>query len=508
MGNNESRSSAASTAPPPPASGGQGVAATAPTTTSQANAVPATPAATTNAPSSTAPATTTPATNAQPTKPYFFCVNCGHARADPAYQDNIVDDACTYCRYGTTDQDMDNEHKWCVNGVHAAVRQDFVKTGGELRYACRLHDTDDGVANGAVSGSQNSDDTDSSGSSDAPDPPPGPPPGPQPGPPPGPPPRSGAAAFFRGDDVRNAVFRQIGIDDALNLREALHVRDQFNGALRMRDYTTLGNLICEDDDITLHPPRPFFNRDFCARPPWFEPATSTRTRCQNVATWYNPVSRVREPSVCREGSATVAHIPQRHRLVCMPCKTQRLRDTTWRRRALWFPICGTCRTWANANLLANQTDCDCAPSDPWTAGRNGNQARAAHLCREHDQAFWANIADVNNANNRAQVEIDRRRRMTRKTKPKQIGAKRSKKATPLNSLTPRQRRDRMKHSASAWPVGTLYATPRCFCGNRTTFEDDRRPNGKLWESLVAANPVAIRQWRNCVVCREFVNTTH
>ncbi|KAK3619014.1 hypothetical protein LTR56_021363 [Elasticomyces elasticus] len=473
---------------------------------------------------------------APPPRPYFVCKKCGKPRADPAYRDSTAPDRCTYCRDRLVDDDLNTEHKWCIKGAHATVRGEFfpATAPSESHDSCTIHyeeeeestpaDGGDGFFVGAAPPARPAPPLLAPPPLPAPPPPPAPAPLPAVPPPPAPVPLVPAGgrlvvnalggrmpytdgevrSFFAGDNIRDAIFGQTGLVDALNLRQALHVRDQGGNALSMRNYGTLGNLTCEDLNVTFPPgSRPLRNQDFVAAPPWFEPAGTVRIPCTNQADWINPATTFLEPSICREPmiSAT-GHIPRRHRLVCTPCKTQRTRDTTWRRRALWFPICGTCRAWANANVPLAQTDCDCAPTGDWTAGRNGNQPRTDHLCREHDRAFWNNTID------RVQAEINRRRRMTRKTKPKQIGAKKSKKATPLNSLTPRQRRDRMKHSASAWPVGTLYATPRCFCGNRTTFEDDRRPNGRLWENLVAANPVNSRQWRNCVGCREFVNTTH
>ncbi|KAK5707265.1 hypothetical protein LTR17_020839 [Elasticomyces elasticus] len=70
----------------------------------------------------------------------------------------------------------------------------------------------------------------------------------------------------------------------------------------------------------------------------------------------------------------------------------------------------------------------------WTGGINANQPRVAHLCRDHDQAWWYNVAAD------AQAEIDVRFRMQFRKKPTRIGSKRPKKATPRSELTPLQRR--------------------------------------------------------------------
>ncbi|KAK5678139.1 hypothetical protein LTS10_009309 [Elasticomyces elasticus] len=426
---------------------------------------------------------------APPPKPYFICRICGRPRGDPAYRDSTAEDRCIYCRDGTDGDDVETEHKWCMKGAHAAVRGDFFPGDtGESHDSCKLHyeeeeeeepasdDGGEGFFGGEAPPARLAPPLLAFAPLPAPPPPPAPAPLPAPPPPPAPGPLVPAGgrlvvtalggripytdaevrSFFAGDNVRDAIFGQTGLVDALNLRQALHVRDQGGNPLSMRNYGTIGNLTCEDINVTFPPgSRPLRNQDFVAQPPFFEPAGTVTIPCTNQASWINPATTFLEPSICREG-------------------------------------------------MVAATDCDCAPSGNWTVGRNGNQPRTDHLCREHDQAFWTNIGG------RAQTEIDRRRRMTRKAKPARspYAKKKASTATPLNSLTPRQRRDRMKHSASAWPVGTLYATPRCFCGNRTTFEDDRRPNGRLWENLVATNPVNSRQWRNCVGCREFVNTTH
>ncbi|KAK5722730.1 hypothetical protein LTR15_005962 [Elasticomyces elasticus] len=78
----------------------------------------------------------------------------------------------------------------------------------------------------------------------------------------------------------------------------------------------------------------------------------------------------------------------------------------------------------------------------WTGGINANQPRVARLCRDHDQAWWYNVATD------AQAEIEVRFRMQFRKKPTRIGSKRPKKGTPRSELTPLQRRAQMK-----WTTG-------------------------------------------------------
>ncbi|KAK5708773.1 E3 ubiquitin-protein ligase nedd4 [Elasticomyces elasticus] len=388
---------------------------------------------------------------------YFICINCGHPRGDPAHQDGIVLDRCDYCRDATLDDNHNTEHKWCINGKHAGFRQDFIdENNNELPDQCRDHD------------------------------------------------QPARSHFFNTDDLRNMAFGYLTLDEALAARQVLDIGNQNGMALALRDYNMVQPqpLICEQEAVTFGTARPVDNDDWCPQPPWFEPVPSTRIACNNVAMWTNPVTGNREPSVCREDDANVAHIPRRHRLVCPPCKAQRFQDLTWRRRELWFPVCETCRGWANNNLPAHQTECECTPVGFCTQGRNGNEARAAHLCYEHDKEIWANIE------RRAQIEIERRRRLTRKATPSKshYAKKKASTATRLDELTPVQRRGHMKYSDKGWG-GKLYERPRCFCGNRMTRGDLDRPNGRKWNMV--ANPAVLAQyWRNCVGCKGFVNTTH
>ncbi|KAK4945058.1 hypothetical protein LTR10_015736 [Elasticomyces elasticus] len=315
-------------------------------------------------PSSSGPAPAPPPADgeAPPSKPYFICRICGRPRGDPTYRDSTAEDRCIYCRDGIEGDDLDNEHKWCIKGAHAAFRGDFFPDAGESHDSCTVHyeeeeepapdDGGDGFFGGAPPPARPAPPL------LAPPPLPAAPPPPAPAPAIPPPPAAVAvpggrlvvnalggripyteaevSSFFAGDNIRDAIFGQTGLVDALNLRQALHVRDQGDNPLSMRNYGTLGNLICEDINVTFLPgSRPLRNQDFVSQAPWFEPAGTVRIPCTNQASWINPATTFQEPSICREPMIGArGHIPQRHRLVCTPCKTQRTRDTIWRRRAL------------------------------------------------------------------------------------------------------------------------------------------------------------------------------
>ncbi|TKA69715.1 hypothetical protein B0A55_07816 [Friedmanniomyces simplex] len=133
---------------PPPA--GASASATAPASSSNPSApapaptsapadVPASRPARADAPETNptpdpAPAIgSAPASNSAPAPPslYFICVTCGHPRGNPDYQDGVEENNCTYCRLQKTDDEFSTEHKWCIEGKHAAYRSDFLTSAGE-----------------------------------------------------------------------------------------------------------------------------------------------------------------------------------------------------------------------------------------------------------------------------------------------------------------------------------------------------------------------------------------
>ncbi|KAK1067239.1 hypothetical protein LTR74_006608 [Friedmanniomyces endolithicus] len=230
--------------------------------------------------------------------------------------------------------------------------------------------------------------------------------------------RAELGQLFNAGPIQQSIFGNLGTQDAISLRHAVHARDQ-NG-----DPLGIPNTTCQDLNLGFPAGgRDVLHRLYIMRPPSFEPAQTTRTPCNRAAVWTNPQPATpgfplgfQELSLCCEPPVVVnQHWPNGNLRVCKPCKDKRFQDINWRRRELWFD----CRVYANSlTIPPDRVQCDCSPNGRWTNGINGNQAQAAHMCLRHDwEEWWFHTAP------RAQAEMDARYRLRLRKKATRIGYK-------------------------------------------------------------------------------------
>ncbi|KAK3074668.1 hypothetical protein LTR53_002746 [Teratosphaeriaceae sp. CCFEE 6253] len=228
--------------------------------------------------------------------------------------------------------------------------------------------------------------------------------------------RAELRGIFNDDVLRAKIFSNLDLGDAINLREAVHVRQQAGAHWHVDDFAMCEPHLCEDDPRTFLPSRSPVNEPHIPAPGPFHSEFVKRVACPNHETWLNPLA---DPA---------AH----GTLTCTSCKDKRYRDRVWRQRQLWFGICLFCTEWVAANVR-NLEARECEPVGPWTKGVNGNELRTRHLCRQHDWLYWTQ------AKYSARLEIHARRTMRFKKKAAYVRYKRPK-PTPRSQLTPRQRR--------------------------------------------------------------------
>ena len=252
---------------------------------------------------------------------------------------------------------------------------------------------------------------------------------------------------------------------------------------------------CQDHCTHVHLTRGPQN-NWVANPPPHEPVGTVHPPCSNPATYRN-FSRglpagVLELSMCHirhndPAAGMHAHPNPQGPLICTQCKAIRYTDWEWRVQELWFGVCTDCSNYVQAHQgyeMGINDRCGCEPAGLHTGGVNGNELLTTNMCRNHDRAFWnANVP-------LAQVEINRRRTITRKWKKKGDPHKITKRGP---AMTPLERRTKASHR----PAGPMQAVPRCFCGNILTAAN-------LARNAVSGSVTDIWQIRNCVGCKEFV----
>lgn len=172
----------------------------------------------------------------------------------------------------------------------------------------------------------------------------------------------------------------------------------------------------------------------------------------------------RQPSYCVEPQHvprvnTHGYGPHPHGrpLVCPRCKQRRGVDYAWRKEALKFGVCSTCRTWALENMQPGQSDCTCQPIGNCINNINNNEPRTNHMCVDHDTAYWMPIRIA------ADPEIDARRRMVRVHKRKGHGWTHKKGVKRVRTPTERRKATRLHGAAPTlvpWRSPDWQANPR------------------------------------------------